>query len=309
MVEEGDQVYGFDWKTLPDGYGLAIVPGDAVLKPLHGNDFGPLFPATPLRNMGRAVVALFQGLYATFTVVRSAQGDELEKYGYAAFSLTVLPYALMSAVNTFSNLLCPTFDSLYLVSSSISEEASKRPTGYQSFAQGAIAKLAELESCQEDRDAKDRVQHNEETGHENGEDDEDILKRLIASNYLGASTLDRESRSEYEVYHLTRLLWLLPGRRLRPHKVCKINCDKDLKIVPRGAAGSEPPVPEPTNLDDIKKQNLELSIELHHQSKELENGVWKFIKETRGMTKILVPRCHRFERKSQTKIPRVWMLV
>jgi hypothetical protein len=59
------------------------------------------------------------------TLYRS-RGDQLEQYGYAAFGLSVIQYAIMSFVNLLGNLICPDYPTLYIVRSEVMEEAEAR---------------------------------------------------------------------------------------------------------------------------------------------------------------------------------------
>ena len=53
-------------------------------------------------------------------------GDQIQRYGYAAFGLTVAPYLLMSIVNLLGTMLTPDYPCLYLVSSEVMDEAARR---------------------------------------------------------------------------------------------------------------------------------------------------------------------------------------
>jgi hypothetical protein len=68
------------------------------------------------------MVGIFQTVSAALTIYRS-RGDQINRYGYAAFGLTVIPYALMSIINLIAGLMTPTYQSLYMVSSWEMEEA------------------------------------------------------------------------------------------------------------------------------------------------------------------------------------------
>jgi hypothetical protein len=60
-----------------------------------------------------------------FTLYR-ARGNQIERFGYAAFGLTVAPYAVVSVLNLLGSGLCPEFAALYMVESLIMKEAAKR---------------------------------------------------------------------------------------------------------------------------------------------------------------------------------------
>jgi hypothetical protein len=51
---------------------------------------------------------------------------QLERYGYAAFGLTVIPYVTMSLVNLIAHLATPHYSAMYLVHSPEMDEAIER---------------------------------------------------------------------------------------------------------------------------------------------------------------------------------------
>lgn len=57
-------------------------------------------------NLPNGLIAIFQTLYASATLYQT-QGDQIERYGYAAFGLTVAPYVVTSIVNLASTMLSP----------------------------------------------------------------------------------------------------------------------------------------------------------------------------------------------------------
>jgi hypothetical protein len=50
----------------------------------------------------------------------------LDQYGYGAFGLTVIPYAVMSIVNLIGNAACPEYPKLYMIQSQVMNEAERR---------------------------------------------------------------------------------------------------------------------------------------------------------------------------------------
>jgi hypothetical protein len=91
-------------------------------------------------NVGKILVSLGQAIYAICTLYR-ARGDQISQFGYAAFGLTVAPYAVVSVLNLLGSLCCPEFPALYMVESSIMEEARQRGDEY--VFKGTVGKLAE----------------------------------------------------------------------------------------------------------------------------------------------------------------------
>ena len=67
-------------------------------------------------NIAKIIVSILQLLFAVSTLYR-IQGDQVSRYGYAAFGLTVIPYAYMSFLNLIGNAICPQYDAMYIVRS------------------------------------------------------------------------------------------------------------------------------------------------------------------------------------------------
>jgi hypothetical protein len=88
---------------------------DLLLKLCTRTLTDPAIAGSPLTNsLGDRPVTLYQ-----------SRGDQISRYGYAAFDLTVAPYVVMSAVNLLGNLMVPGYPALYLVKSSVMIEARK----------------------------------------------------------------------------------------------------------------------------------------------------------------------------------------
>lgn len=87
----------------------------------------------------RGLISIFQLVYASFTLYRT-RGDQLSRYGYAAFGLTVTPYLVMSFVNLLGSLLTPSYPCVYLMRTSVMEEAERR--GYGNFDAITVAKAS-----------------------------------------------------------------------------------------------------------------------------------------------------------------------
>ena len=157
---------------MPPGYNLSIVPPSipvVPLEPLDGRSharklskqhsrFFALKSTFQIRaastlgtilgtdnlssflNCAKALVAVFHTLYASFTLY-SARGDQIQRYGYAAFGLTVSSYLIMSIVNLVSTILTPDYSTVYLVKSEVMEEAlHSGGDGYFEGCVGAIQK-------------------------------------------------------------------------------------------------------------------------------------------------------------------------
>ena len=86
---------------------------------------GPKYSLASSSNLARGTVALLQLLYALVTVYHT-NGDQVNQYGFAAPGLTVIPYAIMSGLNLLASLVAHQYPTLYLVRSSVMDEAERR---------------------------------------------------------------------------------------------------------------------------------------------------------------------------------------
>ncbi|KLU93080.1 hypothetical protein MAPG_12021 [Magnaporthiopsis poae ATCC 64411] len=128
---------------LPEGYELMVVHGNATFQDDEDEDTaeaGLLFnkpwwhpkgtwkKATrifqPKRtmtiscnyNFTKSLISIVQLLFGITTLYR-AKADQLDRFGYAAFGLTVAPYVWMSMINLLGNVLCPQYDCIYIAES------------------------------------------------------------------------------------------------------------------------------------------------------------------------------------------------
>ena len=111
---------------LPIGYSISPVPHDARViykQPSDGYENHEAIASS--YSLARSAFALFQAIYASLTLYMS-RGDQITRYGYAAFGLTVTPYAIMSFINLVAGILTPEYPNLYLVDSEVPQEASRR---------------------------------------------------------------------------------------------------------------------------------------------------------------------------------------
>ena len=126
---QGRKVHGIC--RLPHGYALAILPLGARIMEICKDDNSsspdtrPEIELSSNYNLPKCVVAIFQTLYASATLYET-KGDQIQRYGYAAFGLTVAPYLIMSIINLLSTMLTPDYPCLYLLRSEIMDEAARR---------------------------------------------------------------------------------------------------------------------------------------------------------------------------------------
>jgi hypothetical protein len=76
-------------------------------------------------SMVKCAVAIVQVGFACLTLYRT-RSDQVAKYGYAAFGLTVIPYAVMSIINLIANLLTPEYPTIFIVHSDGMDEFVKQ---------------------------------------------------------------------------------------------------------------------------------------------------------------------------------------
>jgi hypothetical protein len=120
---------------LPEGYALSILPSNTSASRLmqnttiqatqRGKDTYRVDGICMSYNFSKAVIAVFQTIYASFTLYET-RGDQIARYGYAAFGLTVTSYLLMSVVNLVSNTVTPDFPTVYLMRDQVMTEAEHR---------------------------------------------------------------------------------------------------------------------------------------------------------------------------------------
>lgn len=122
---------------------MAYVPASAIIEPVspcsnnndnNGSDQNLIpkseFKLSSVYSFASALVSIIQIIYALTGLYR-ARGNQVSKYGYAAFSFTVLPYVIMSFVNLLGNLVNPRYSTLYLVRTEMMDEASQRGGEFQ----------------------------------------------------------------------------------------------------------------------------------------------------------------------------------
>ncbi|KAF2686751.1 hypothetical protein K458DRAFT_485921 [Lentithecium fluviatile CBS 122367] len=104
----------------------------------------------------RGLVALVQAFLAIQTLYQT-RGDQLNRYGYAAFGLTVAPYAIMSLVNLFGALSRPDYDAVYMVGSPIMVEERSRK-GLDGYYDGVVGEVFEADTDRNDSFADNQVE-------------------------------------------------------------------------------------------------------------------------------------------------------
>ena len=98
-------------------------------------------------NVLKVLVSLGQLIFSTLTIYR-ARGDQVQIYGYAAFGLTVAPYAWMSFVNLVANLACPQYETMFVVNSpaldKLRQELRVRGLSQRYALDGAVGRISSV---------------------------------------------------------------------------------------------------------------------------------------------------------------------
>ncbi|KAH6677092.1 hypothetical protein B0J14DRAFT_583468 [Halenospora varia] len=127
-------------------YELVVLPPNAIVDaeiPIMSNTSASRVTISSSHSFAKAAIAILQLIFSTMTLVRASEGEQLEFYGYSAFSLTVAPYFVMSLVNLVANIFCPQYPAIYMVRNSVMDEAEER---YGRTFEGVIGRLRETSS-------------------------------------------------------------------------------------------------------------------------------------------------------------------
>ncbi|KAL8341063.1 hypothetical protein RB601_006928 [Gaeumannomyces tritici] len=106
---------------LPEGYDLVMVQPDAEFE--KGDE--ETIALSCHFNVTKALVSILQLIFSVTTLYQ-AQGSQLERFGYAAYGLSVAPYAWMTLLNLLASLACPEYDRTYIVGSQGLDDLERR---------------------------------------------------------------------------------------------------------------------------------------------------------------------------------------
>ncbi|KAK1244093.1 hypothetical protein MKX08_002231 [Trichoderma sp. CBMAI-0020] len=137
-VPPATAIHGEHWLPENSTYYLAMVPPMASLKldfDVDKNGVVNEEPNDPPKtiiassyNLPKMLVSFIQAIWAVTTIYRT-RGDQIQQYGYAAFGLTVAPYATMSIKNTLANMLTPDYPSMFLIRTPAMDKAEEDGEG------------------------------------------------------------------------------------------------------------------------------------------------------------------------------------
>lgn len=139
---------------LSPGYHIIMVPSCTPVRNLI--DDAAVDRINSNYDIMRGLVALVQALLAIQTLYQT-RGDQLDRYGYAAFGLTVAPYAVMSLVNLLGSLARPDYDAVYMVGSPIMVEERRRK-GLDGYYDGVVGEVFEADTDSNESFADNKVE-------------------------------------------------------------------------------------------------------------------------------------------------------
>jgi hypothetical protein len=94
----------------------------------------------------KSIVAIVQACFSITTLYRT-RGTQIDQFGYAAFGLTVAPYAFMSIVNLIGNLVCPEYPGVFIVENTeldkLRERIAAEGKEAEFFVESTVGRVAE----------------------------------------------------------------------------------------------------------------------------------------------------------------------
>ena len=141
--------------SLPAGWMLVQVPPHAIFEDDELGKPSSLFRSSKPNvstlscdySFIKAVIAAAQSLYAVSTLYNTS-AYQIKQFGYAAFGFTVLPFAFMSVINLFANLICPEYSAVYIVENDafrrLREQIVTEHKELTYFVDGTVGKLASI---------------------------------------------------------------------------------------------------------------------------------------------------------------------
>jgi hypothetical protein len=123
---------GYSIVMLPSCTPIRNLPNDAAIDRINSN-----------YDVMRGLAAIVQAILAIQTLYQT-RGDQIKRYGFASFGLTVAPYAIMSLVNLLGALSRPEYDAVYLIGSPMMVEERRRK-GLEGYYDGVVGEVLEAD--------------------------------------------------------------------------------------------------------------------------------------------------------------------
>jgi hypothetical protein len=111
---------------LPEGYCWVRLPPNAAITYLDEGCDKPIPVISTSRSILTKMASIAQIMASCVTLYWSSAGKQLDTYGYAGYSLTVIPYAFMSFLNLMVSLFVAEYPMMYAVDGEVMKEARDR---------------------------------------------------------------------------------------------------------------------------------------------------------------------------------------
>jgi len=135
-VEDGHTIHGDH--ALPDGYRWVIPPPSTSFTLVEGLKGRGETKISRSRSLLKMAISVVQLVLSSFTIYRT-RGPQIERYGYASFGLSTIPYAFMSLFNLICVGCTGEYPYLFMLRTRTLEEASRRAGAQISGAVGILA--------------------------------------------------------------------------------------------------------------------------------------------------------------------------
>ncbi|KAL8784955.1 MAG: hypothetical protein Q9195_008821 [Heterodermia aff. obscurata] len=127
---------------LAPGYGLSYISPNVKVYARHYAQLGDQ-DVKPTRiasthDVPRILFSLIQTVSGGYSLYK-ARGSQIDRYGFAAFGLTVLPYMVVSIINFIASLLSAEYETVYMVHSTVMDEM----VGRGGIVDGVVGSLQE----------------------------------------------------------------------------------------------------------------------------------------------------------------------
>jgi hypothetical protein len=133
--------------ALPEGYTFAVVPRDTILisrsDTHHSKDATNDISAS--KSILKTVASMVQ-IASAFITLLSHRSDLINRWGYASYHLTVIPYLFMTLVNLVGNLCIADYPCLYMVRTATMDEAERSGGVFE----GEVAQTITIENLGDD---------------------------------------------------------------------------------------------------------------------------------------------------------------
>ena len=135
---------------LAPGYGLSYISPNVKVYARHyaqlGNQDIKSTRIASTHDIPRILFSLIQTVSGGYSLYK-ARGSQIDRYGFAAFGLTVLPYMIVSIINFIASLLSAEYETVYMVHSTMMDEMVSRG-GIVDGVVGSLQENTDMESSE-----------------------------------------------------------------------------------------------------------------------------------------------------------------